>query len=527
MNVIRIYLLTAAALMVQIGTAAVTLSCDFSNADNQRELMRYHWDVSNRISPMRRFNMPVGDHPYICVVRPLGGKSREDQKLLEEDTYKWDGSSYVYDWAPLKTQIDTVQANGRIFQLMIDNVPWAFQRGIDLKGGKEVETYGNAWPPNDPEAWTVYIQEMMKELIRTYGREQVEQWRYCIGREIGTAGHWRGSKIEFFEHYATTVNAIHSVLPEAKVGAHFLWASSNNSFGPDFVKWCKLKNIHYDFVGVSYYPFYNKIKRVDLELVYRADFAPIKDIPEWNPDAELEIHEFSLIKSMSKKGNSYENAPKAHVEAFTVMLGKMMYDHDMHHIFRWGTGHNKLAEQEFLSMQGDYYYAGSKEGEPLVDGNMIDGLFSWNTKQNQFNAMVYNYNADPSYTKDEPVGLSIILPFPPSTQIKYRTAVLDGEKLERSDWKMLRTKPVKDRDESRLELEMDLSSFSFQKVEILGPKPKRVLTKRVDGSKVKVELAELKEGKLLCYVRGRRYIIPISTLSDDDQQFLKKWAQEK
>lgn len=510
--------------------AAVSLQCDFSNAETRGAPMRYHWEVSNRISPMHRFNMPVGENPYINIVRPLGGKSRDGEKLLDEDTCKWDGAGYVYDWAPLKTQIDTVLTKARIFQLMIDNVPWAFQRGLDFQGGNEVETYGNAWPPNDPSAWSLYIQAMLKELVKTYGLEQVEQWRFCIGREIGTGGHWRGSKLEFFEHYARTVNAIHSVLPDAKVGAHFLWASATNSFGPDFVQWCRQNTVHYDFVGVSYYPFYHKMDRVDIEHVYQVDFAPIKELPEWNPDATLEIHEFALIKSLSKKGNSFDSAPGGHQESFTVMLGKMMFDHDITHVFRWGSGADKLAEQAFLDLKGNVYCTGSKQGEPLVSGNMIDGVFAWDTKSNLFNILVYNYNAIPAAKKDESVELVTTLPFPPSTPMTYRTAVCNGKNMEWSNWKKKRTAFGNGTDSSRLELEIELPSFSFCRLELQGPEParmKKVLTKRADGLTVEVELDDLKEGNLLCYMRGRRYVIPVALLSDEDQLFLKKWAAEK
>lgn len=473
--------------------------------------------------------MPVGENPYICVVRPLGGKSKDGGKLIDEDTYKWDGTNYVYDWTPLKTQIDTVLAKARVFQLMIDNPPWAFQRGLDLQGGDGVETYGNAWPPNDPEAWSVYIQEMLTELIKTYGRQQIEQWRFCIGREIGTAGHWRAGMEEFFEHYRNTADAIRSVLPNAKVGTHFLWASSSNSYGPEFVKWCRQNNVHYDFVGVSYYPLYNRINRVDIEHVYRVDFAPIKDIPEWNPDAALEIHEFALIKSMSKKGNSFENAPKAHQESFTVMLGKMMYDYNMHHVFRWGTGENKLAEQAFLAMKGNTYYTSSKEGESKA-GNMIDAVFARDEKNNQYNFMVYNYSADPDSKKSEPVKIAATLPTPPGTEIKYRNAVYSNGELDWSNWKTLRTQTVEGGDDSRLDIEITMSPFSFQKVELHGPKPKgpkRILMNREDGTKVEVELVDLKNNQLVCYAKGRRFVIAVSSLSDEDQDFLKQWVAEK
>lgn len=508
----------------------ITLECDYASSTNSRGPMHYHWDVSNRISPMGRMNMPVGENPYITVVRPLGGKSRNDQKLIEEDTYKWDGSNYFYDWAPLKKQIDTVLVKARLFQLMIDNPPWAFQRGIDLKGGKEVETYGNAWPPNDPEAWSTYIQAMLTELIKTYGSEQVEQWRYCIGREIGTGGHWRGSQLEFFEHYATTENAIRSVLPNAKVGTHFLWASSKHSFGPDFVKWCKLNNVRYDFMGVSYYPFYNQMKRVDMEHVYKVDFAPIKDIPEWNPSATLEIHEFSLITSMSAKGNSYENASKAHQESFAVMLAKMMYEHDMVNIFRWGTGKNKVAEQTFLTMKGNTYFASSQQGSPTASGNMVDAVFARDSSCQQYNIMVYNYNANPEAKTSEPVHIVTTLPLRPGTQVEYRIATYEQNDLNWSKWKTAGTKAVRKPEDSRLEFSVQLEPFSFKKIEFRAPKVLRrinyVLTNRETGAKMEVEIIGAERDHVICYAKGRRFVIPICSLSEEDMEFLKIWVNE-
>lgn len=497
--------------------------------------MHYHWDVSNRISPMGSFKMPVGEKPYINIVRPLGGKSKNGKKLVAEDTYKWDGEKYIYDWAPLKKQIDTVLAKARLFQLLIDNPPWSFQRGIDFKGGKEVETYGNAWPPNDPKAWSLYIQAMLKELIKTYGREKVEQWRYCIGREIGTGGHWRGSQLAFFEHYKNTEKSIRSVLPNAKVGTHFLWGSAKHSFGPDFVKWCKKNDVHYDFVGVSYYPFYDKMKRVDMDHVYQVDFAPIKDIPEWNSAAKLEIHEFSLITSMSSKGNSYKNASKAHQESFTVMLAKMMYENDLTHVFRWGTGENKSAEQAFLSMEGNIYYASSKMGAPTTQGNMVDAVFARDESTRQYNIMAYNYNADPDAKNNEPVKIVTTLPAPPGTEIKYRNATYEKGGLNWSDWETIRTKAVNDSKTSNLEFNVELAPFSFQKLEIRGLESTqlttsgvtRILTERKTGEKTEVELIEINNGKLLCNVNGQRHVVPISSLIDADLEFLKKWEKEK
>lgn len=268
----HLHIIAAILGLASHAAAQITLSCDYTSAGARGTPMHYHWNVSNRISPMRSLKMPMGENPRINIVRPLGGKSKNGEMLIEEDTYKWDGQKYVYDWEPLHQQITVVRKRAVLHQLMIDNPPWAFQRGLNLKVEDAVETYGNAWPPNDPTAWSQYIRDMLKELVSTYGKETAEQWRYCIGREIGTKGHWRGTMLEFFEHYRITERAIHSILPKAKVGTHFLWASSENSFGPDFVKWARKNKARYDFIGVSFYPFYNRTNRVDLQHVYKPAF---------------------------------------------------------------------------------------------------------------------------------------------------------------------------------------------------------------------------------------------------------------
>ncbi len=522
-------------LLSDLGLSQITLECDYSSAANQKAPLHFHWDICNRISPMGRINIAAGEKPFINVVRPLGGKSKNGKKLINEDTYKWDGENYVYDWAPLKKQIDTVREKAKLYQLMIDNPPWAFQRGLDLGGEDGVETYGNAWPPNDEQAWSLYIQAMLKELVKTYGRENVAQWRYCIGREIGTKGHWRGTRLEFFEHYRNTEKAIRAVIPEAKVGTHFLWASSKYSFGPDFVKWCKQNDVPYDFIGVSYYPFYNRIDRVDMDSVYELDFAPIKDIPEWNPSARLEIHEFALITSMSAKGNSYKNAPQAHQETFTVMLAKMMAEHDIVDVFQWGSIGNNQAKRTFQIMEGDLYYKSLKKGNPTAPGNMIDSVFALDKAERQYNIVAYNYNANPDAKDGEAVGIVATIPAPPKTELTYRRAVSVASGLSWSDWKPIITKGASGSKKSRVELSVQLNPFSWQKIEIRTPKSEqikssgttRVLTERKTGITSEVEIFDVISGEIICRVNGQRQVIPISSLSDSDVKFFEEWVKRK
>lgn len=448
----------------------IALESDFSLPANMRETMRFHWDIFNRISPDGGLSVPKGDNTGVCLVRPLGGKATNGQKDLSEDTYKWNGTDYYYDWAPLKKQINSVLAEADLFQLMIDNAPWAFQRGVDRNGFPEIDTYGNAWPPNDPKAWADYIKAMLEELIKTYGRQEVGKWQFCIGREIGTGGHWRAGQAAFFEHYGITEKAIRQVLPDAKVGAHFLWASAPNSYGPAFVKWCKANASRYDFIGVSYYPFYDQANRVDIGKVYKNDFAPIKDQPDWNPSATLEIHEFALIKSMNQAGNGFVSASSAYQESFSIMLAKMMHENGMNKVFRWGSGDSKSpALQAMAELQGSNYYTSSSRGTVQSEGSMVNAIFARNVVRKQYDAVAYNYNANPGALGPEVVDFRITLPALAGTNLKYRTASYQKATgtLQWSAWLDGKTLPGTRESQSVFTLGAKVESFSFLRLQMI------------------------------------------------------------
>ncbi|MDF1850668.1 MAG: hypothetical protein P1U85_07545 [Verrucomicrobiales bacterium] len=55
-------------------------------------------------------------------------------------------------------------------------------------------------------------------------------------------------------------------------------------------------------------------------------------------------------------------------------------------------------------------------------------------------------------------------------------------------------------------------------------RPERVLTNR-EGRKIEAELMELRAGVLICLIKGRRYELPLESLSKADQEFLRKWNE--
>lgn len=458
--------------------AQIVLETDYTDTANAKQVMPYHLNVYNRITPINGVNTAGNNkNARFCIVRPLGGIAKKGVANLSTDSYKWDANSkkFYTDFSLLKKQLDGVFNEGQeVYQIVLDNPSWAFQRnskGELLGDSLKVATYGNAEPPRDLNAWGNYLKEVMQFLMGTYGSDKMANIQFDIGREIGTPSHWSGTKEQFFEFYKTSINAIHAVLPKAKVGAHFLWGTSKNSWGIDFVKWAKINKIHYDFVGVSYYPFYQKAERTNFNEVYAKDFAVIKDIPEWNPSAKLEMHEYSLIKTISKAGNAFEKAPDAHQNAFMVGLMKMFYQNNMQNVFQWGSGSSyESASTMLLAMEGNTYFESRKGGKQQTEENYVDAIFTKDDAQNNYQILAYNYNANPKATLAEKLKIKATIKVPTGTKLKYRVAKYN--KIENnvswSNWQETIAK-ADDKGKVTLVLSEELPVFSFLKYEVVLP----------------------------------------------------------
>ncbi len=456
--------------------AQIVLETDFTDVANAKQEMPYHLSVFNRITPLNGFNVPndIGNSK-LCVVRPLGGIASKGKADITKDSYKWDDDSkkFYTDFTLLKKQIDGIFNEGLdIHQIVLDNPSWAFQRDEEgqLVGDTlKVYTYGNAEPPRNFNTWANYLKEVMGFLVDTYGKDRILKTQFDIGREIGTPTHWSGTKEEFFEFYRVSLNAIREVLPKAKVGTHFLWGSSKKAWGTDFVKWCKLNQVDYDFIGVSFYPFYNRANRTNFTEVYAKDFAVIKDLPEWNENAKLEMHEFALIKSLSKAGNSFENAPTAHQKTFMVGLMKMFYENNMQNVFQWGDGTKyESVSKTFLAMEGDIYYKSQKSGTQRSENNYVDAIFSKNVSKNIYSIMAYNYTANAESTEIENLKLTAKIEVSPGTKVKIRSAIYNQKKdtFRWSTWSKVITKG-KEKTKSTISFDTQLPVFSFSKFEIM------------------------------------------------------------
>lgn len=430
----------------------VVLSSDFSNPANKQGEIYDFWNTHNRLPPYESINVPAFgmEGASINCVRMLGGWAKKKEPQLYYDPYKWDGENYVYDWEPLLKRINVILDSGiRLKQLVLDNPPWAFQRditfveerdGVHFLEEDRIAIYGNAVPPNDPDAWHAFIKATIAKLVETYGYEQVASWRFRVGSEIDTRpGHWIGSREQFFEHYKNTIDAVHAVIPEAKVGTQFREATFTGekytdylgnvegSYAGAFIEWAKENDIQYDFIGTSYYPFYDKEDSVDMERVYREQIEPIQRHPDWHPDALFEIHEFWGLSQF--RNGEFVWLSNSYSSSLFASISKMVLENNIRQIHLWGNIRDGLVEPNVLtqkalrSMLGQDRYANHAHGEPAIEGNMINGIFATDTEAKHYDALIFNYNKKSiAYQEDETVVSEFKVAAAPKTEYKYRIA---------------------------------------------------------------------------------------------------------
>ena len=116
---------------------------------------------------------------------------------------------------------------------------------------------GNTSPPSSYEKWAWLISAFTRHLIERYGRDEVRQWFFEVWNEPNLGGpdapfgFWSGSMKDYFQLYRSAAEAIKKVDPALRVGGP---ATSNNSWIPEFVEFCRRTGTPVDFVSTHHYP---------------------------------------------------------------------------------------------------------------------------------------------------------------------------------------------------------------------------------------------------------------------------------
>ncbi len=442
--------------------AQVTLSTDFTSDTYKKEPLHDIWTVANRISPTNGAN--IGDGLSINTVRMLGGIKKTVNGVNVPDLaydpciYDSINNVYNYNWTPLLNRINALRTQKiKIFQLVIDQPPWAFQYGytfipkgttdlIHFREDERMSTYGNSLPPCDKVAYYNFIRALMLKLLDTYPQAEVESWRFRVGSEIETPDHWYGTEQDFIEHFANTEKAIRSVIPNAKVGLHtrepkFVYQSgtpknykgeSIKSFHKGLIDYCYTNNVKYDFWGISDYVIIGGTDR-DFTQKYNTYYADLTTNPKWNKNATIDIMEYGVLVQMGSPDPAtsipYLNCGTSLTDIINIEYSHLFYkyaDKNLDKIYRWGTrsgSADNLGVDVVNTMLGDDRYETTISGSPTVANNKLDAIFAKKSTAGQYDVLVYNANnASLNYVNDDNVKLSFAIDMPVGSTINYRFA---------------------------------------------------------------------------------------------------------
>ncbi|MGB5943848.1 MAG: hypothetical protein WBG71_13280 [Leeuwenhoekiella sp.] len=441
----------------------VTLSTDFSDESMRGERLYDVWQVANDISPSY---LGKDDEPQIRAdlkmncIRLSGGIKTGRERNLNYDMVKWnvDRQVYEYDFQRLLRVIDKAHEHGdEIYQLVLDNVPWCFQRGftfvsldknsydgLHFREFEAVEQYGNALPPDNMDAYGDYIEALITTLVDRYGKEQVKNWRFRIGSEIESPGHWKGSADDFVNYLDISMSAIKNVLPEAHVGIHtrepnYVAVSHKglNYKGEKFVSFhnkilehCYNNNIQLDSWGLSYYIQFDQEGRFNTDETWYDEFvSPLVNHPKWNTNTEINLEEFKATASFKGPDSSRVTLKSgtSHGEVAHIALANLFYQHsELNQIHRWLQYKNTIdgiANRELLSMVGKTRYKTKSGGSLINANNQLDAIFAKAEGTNIYEILIYNYNGtSTTYETPEKIDLSFVTRFPPGTKFKYRSS---------------------------------------------------------------------------------------------------------
>jgi len=459
-------------------SADVRITVDTTQPDAARETLYDMWQVANRISPISGVSVRPG--MKVNTVRMVGGINKKvkgnkakskripdldyDLAFFDENTH-----TYVYNFAPLTQRINAIIKGGTpIHQLVLDQPPWAFQRGytfipdnqkdgVHFREKERVSIYGNSLPPSDLTAYGQFISALIQHLVDEYGEKTVASWRLRVGSEIETPDHWYGTEQEFIDYFATTVTAIRAVLPQAKVGLHtrdprFVYRNGTvtnyknqkiSSFANAIIEYCHTHNIRYDFWGVSDYPILSLAHTRDPKQKFETLFSDLVNHPKWQKGTVIDLEEFSVVSFI--KGSQLITSNTAQADSFMVAMTDTFLTHGVDQVFQWGQRepkHELWRTQALKNMAGKVRYHAHiqhaqvhqeqrqsvKHAEPA-----IGAIIAKSPQTQHIDALLYHYspkNITATHSNTAQTHITVAQPAGTPYQYRHRIAGVKHHKFQ-------------------------------------------------------------------------------------------------
>ena len=295
--------------------------------------------------------IPFADH--VTVVRLLGGwnPNWRNGEVTNERTvkacdlaYRGDDGRIQYRWELLAPRLDHYVKNGYGLTIVLDNTPWCFPKEPDARG------MGQAAPPADFREWGAFIEELCRQLVKLYGSEAVNQWRFRMGTECQGTARFSGTQEEFHNLYDHAAAAVKRVLPGAAFGP-FNLAGSPGKHNVSFyalAEHCMAGTNHathkvgspLDFASVSIYTSPSILRGIlrTTDPTFKAQ----QKVDFWNAlakrhprlaDVSREVHEFGILANEFKVGGGEPGARGA-AWVFHVMM--CLREGGLDRLWNWG-----------------------------------------------------------------------------------------------------------------------------------------------------------------------------------------------
>lgn len=225
------------------------------------------WSVSCFVEPPKfllssQISFPYKRRPFekeilftdeITLVRFLGGWSKKKDANAEQ----WDlayrdiDGVIKYRWELIPQRMGMLLDMGYTnLTIVLDNTPWCFPDHPFEPQGKG---YGQCAKPSDMDEWRCFVENLCKELVRLYGFEQVNSWRFRLGTEAAQQNRFAGTPEEYEEFYFVTAAAVKQILPDAKFGPYNRAAGGAPNALAKLARKCKERNLPFDFLAFSTY----------------------------------------------------------------------------------------------------------------------------------------------------------------------------------------------------------------------------------------------------------------------------------
>jgi xylan 1,4-beta-xylosidase len=354
----------------------------------------------------RFLNAFKAEHPYtrsINCVRVLGGRA---DRLNEWFQGTHPDGSIKADFSPLMPQLHALVEADITPRIVLDNVPWTMSRD------RTVNEYGNSNPPDDSKQWHAYITAFAKALVAEFGIDRVKSWRFRVGTEPDLRpGHWTGTREQYFQHYAVTVDAITRIIPDADIGPGNILNPSKpppggkkhateltgdgKGWGITLIDHLAETKTRATFFGISHYSHVGQPIQIEdsiRRVRERLDRHPsLKNIP-------FDIQEFGVLSDENKQ-RLHGGEASEWAASWYAAVADIAYRNGIHEIYDWGYSAADLPIPRQLVMGMLERMAGGQRLELTTKGSRTGNSGAIAVKKDSSIYLLLYHHQDPRQSK--------------------------------------------------------------------------------------------------------------------------------